>query len=77
MKKTLFLLAILLTFVLFQVFSTTHAQSGATKKNYIEGQLLVKFKDGPQAPLTASAHTQIGAAVLENFDLICLFITKC
>ncbi|MBI3652476.1 MAG: S8 family serine peptidase [Acidobacteria bacterium] len=70
MKKTLFLLTILLTLAWFQVFAPAFAQSGATARNFIEGQLLVKFQDGPYAPQTQAAHTQTGARVLTNFDSI-------
>src|ERR1051325_8186738 len=69
MKKTLILLGILLVFAFFQVFAAPRAQT-ASKKNYVEGQLLVKFKDGPYAPTTLSAHEFAGATVLENFDPI-------
>jgi subtilisin family serine protease len=70
MKKTLLLLTVLLTFILLQIFATGHAQDGAKKKNYQEGQLLVKFKDGPFGLRTLNAHAQVGATVLENFGSI-------
>jgi large repetitive protein len=70
MKRIFYIAAILLTLLLFQVFATTHTQGNTPATTHRNGELLVKFKDGPYAPLTAYAHAQTGATVLQNFDSI-------
>src|SRR5687768_2662341 len=68
MKKLIYIIAILFVLSLFQVFAITPSQSTAPKKNYTDGELLVKFIDGPYSMTTDRAHAQTGATVLQNFD---------
>jgi subtilisin family serine protease len=70
MKKFVYVIVVLFLLSLFQVPALTRAQSGTPEKSYTQGELLVKFKDGPYSLDSQRGHTQTGATVLQNFDPI-------
>src|SRR5688572_7036325 len=73
--KKLFTLTICLLTILLQISGVIYSQSGdarqkdLTRKPYVEGELLVKFQDGTEAP-AARAHAVAGGTVMKTFPLI-------
>lgn len=68
MKKSVYVIVVLFLLSLFQVPALIRAQSSTPEKNYTQGELLVKFKDGPYSMDSQRAHAETGAVVLQNFD---------
>jgi subtilisin family serine protease len=70
MKKFVYVIVVLFLLSLFQIPALTRAQSNTPEKSYTEGELLVKFKDGPYSLESQRAHAQTKATVVQNFDPI-------
>ena len=49
---------------------TTHAQNKIVEGNYVEGELLVRFKPGVSARAVRAANTTAGATLVRDFDFI-------
>jgi subtilisin family serine protease len=66
-------LCVLAALILFPpaLSHTTHAQEAASVKgNFVEGELLVRFKPGTSAKSMRAVHSTLGASKVRDFDFI-------
>ena len=66
---TLSIMKFLKLFILL-VFALLASVQFASAKNFVDGELLVKFKEGPYSTEALMAHETLGAEVLETFPTL-------